>query len=858
MSDKFYFNLPSIPSIVNNSSDTNVGKNDIPSVYTPQLPPITSNTLQQGPSSSIPPKRRGRPPKNSQINDPRKPISSINANSPNLLDKDQFQGTNLPISSTPVLLAIHSSPILPSISSTRSTPTFEPPPVRSIQSANVPQSHSISYKSIDSHPHDYNQPNPNPNANISNGPVTNSPRLHSPQFARILINPQNTDGNDKNVYTQNKSDSHSAAKDSFTQHSTTMVPTTVPSPNPNRISIAPPPLSGAPPKRKRGRPRTRDIKERTSNASSVSSLAMQTSAGDDLPVINENAKSSGSLSQNTSDQVQDYRQQQSSAVSNPNDIIVIQPAIIVTPSGVSSLKGKGTKERRKRSKKEAVRKDGEASSEGINQLASSQTRPEQPTSKRRKKDPVEYKRANVLGISYPTGSAKPDSVNTTGANSNELPSINDTLAKNSAKYSTIPIIQHGDQNLELGQEPTKPKATTRISVQQLLAQVPESAATSAAALQKPANNGKKGDENTNKPSKTKLSMGIARMLAGSEDHRVTTLSSAIPVPLKRSSSITSFVNDANAPLGATRSFTQPQTPNSLHHRPSSFHIRHSNPASCSVSESSSPRLHTATLFQGHRISQANNNNTLASNPSPKSKPITIPAVSFIPLVPSQGQSLAMNAQSSSLSVSSTSSSASSSASSSISASSSLSTNLDESVTPVVDFQNYQVPPSPSLFPPIPSSGNGNLNGRINGIGSSDVNGIKTGKEDGYYVFPSARSGYKNGRGDGNSVGEEKGDRRTRRQPVQEFKGFPGFNGFNGQGLPHEVSLRSFSAASGFYVTQPSLQSADNVDTAQDPLREEKNIVQRPCSSRQATPTTPASKKSGESQMGRISVNQLLG
>lgn len=863
MSDKFYFNLPSIPSIVNNSSsDTNVGKNDIPNGYTPQLPPITSNTLQQGPSSSIPPKRRGRPPKNSQINDTKKTVSSINANSPNLLDIGQFQGTNPPISSTPVLLTTHSSSILPSISSTRPTSSFEPSSIRSIQSANVPQSHSISYKSIDSHPHDYKQHNPNPNANSSNGSVPNSSRLHSPQFARMLTNPQNGDSNDKNIHAQNKSDSYSAAKDSFTQHSATPVPTTVPSPNPNRISIAPPPLSSAPPKRKRGRPRTRDIKERTSNVSvpSISSLAMHTSAGDELPGINENTKSNDSLSQNqnTPDQVQDFRQQQSSSVANPNDIIIIQPAIIVTPSGVSSLKGKGTKERRKRSKKETVRKDGEPSSEGIYQLVSSQTIPEQPISKRIKKDPVDYKRADVLGISYPTGSAKPETANTTGVNSNKLPSFNDTLAKNSTNYlNNIPIIQHGDQNLDSGQEPTKPKATTRISVQQLLAQVPDSAATSAAVLQKPATSGKKSDDST-KTGKTKLSMGIARMLAGSEDHRVTTLSSAIPVPLKRSSSITSFVNDANAPLGATRSFTQPQPPNSLHHRPLSFHIRHSNPASCSVSESSSPRLHTATLFQGHRISQVNNSNNLAGNPSPESKPSIIPAVSFIQLVPSQGQSLVMNPQSSSLSVSSMSSSASSSVSSSISASSSLSTNLDESVTPVVDFQNYQVPPSPSLFPPIPSSGNGNLNGRINGIGSSDVNGIKTGKEDGYYVFPSARSGYMNGRRDGNGVGEETEDQSTRTQPVQEFKGFPGFNGFNGQGLPHEVSLRSFSAASGFYVTQPSLQSVDNVDTAPDSLPEKKDTVQRPCSSKQATPTTPVSKKSGESQMGRISVNQLLG
>lgn len=181
----------------------------------------------------------------------------------------------------------------------------------------------------------------------------------------------------------------------------------------------------------------------------------------------------------------------------------------------------------------------------------------------------------------------------------------------------------------------------------------------------------------------------------------------------------------------------------------------------------------------------------------------------------------MNPQSSSLSVSSMSSSASSSVSSSISASSSLSTNLDESVTPVVDFQNYQVPPSPSLFPPIPRAAAAETSMEESmGLGRR-MNGIKTGKEDGYYVFPSARSGYMNGRRDGNGVGEETEDQSTRTQPVQEFKGFPGFNGFNGQGLPHEVSLRSFSAASGFYVTQPSLQSVDNVDTAPDSLPEKR-------------------------------------
>lgn len=869
MADKPFFNLPPIPIIANSLSSSVTSRNNSDN-HTPLLPPIVPVT-QHAVSSH--PRRRGRPPKNPQIHDAKR--ASVSYSRFKLLEKDGLLSS--PSSSSPsssnttatssVAQTTQSSPILsnnlPALPvSSRNSPSLYP-----ISSPNLHHTHSLGNDADE-------------NSQSRGNVVTSSPAAYSNQLAMML----NT--------VASSADSNGSAGYRKTKHDIDPVPETIlstaPGLQPTSNDRATTPVF---PKRKRGRPRTRDIRPRSGDrvekqafpelTTLPSTLASpSTRPSDPFDRLQHDPQNEGRDEQRNGlgamlfGHPQGHKQVRPSSppprhdtsLNDLNEIITIQPAIIVTPSGVApSLRSKGTKERRKAPKKEHSRKAGNSynysnnSPRGPGELLkspdsdSTRNQPKNSVSpKRRKTDPLGV----CLGVNHPSGLPNLDKA---GHSFGDSRNCNQNVSKSPAQYlSLTPVTpSSGDRLGEQGPDQPVSKPTARISVLQLLSETPDV----APPHYKPTN----GDES--KARKAKMAMGVARMLARSEEHRIAPLVSTLPAPGKRSSSITSFVNDANAPLGATRSFTQPQTASSPHLRQSpsipmqSMHSRNSisSPGSLSL------HLHNNLVFSGPGQFGSPSSNGhkqhlqgYSAGLSPKLSANTLTPLSSVSSLSNYPQTPTTNASAAA---------------------------EDEPASPVVEFQNYQIPPSPSLFPPILDGGSRNINKRINGIGSSEHNGIKTGKEDGYFTFPTARKGYVPGPEKirsrrGRTGKSEGGERSEGKPPVQEFTGFPGFNGFNGQGLPHLVSLRSFSAATSFYVTPPSsldslpsslLPNAGSTDgvkygsvlvpeqlesRGQEQLETQKKSRKKKRVKGLEMPE-PAEKKE-KGNPGRISVNQLLG
>lgn len=496
-----------------------------------------------------------------------------------------------------------------------------------------------------------------------------------------------------------------------------------------------------------------------------------------------------------------------------------------------------------------------------------------------------------------------------------------------------------------GLQNSKPKSSSRISVLQLLADDPPESACSNSENggsdgnnvsnsnhsnnnnnNTNTNNNSSSNNNTsdtnntrfpqseNKARKPHFSVGIVQMLAESEDqlanhvshhthshshshthghpHHNHHISSVVPIPIKRSNSITNFVNDSNALFGTTKSFTQPHSsfthshsftqPYSsnlaslqhLHHYhirrfPSltaqSSHSRQPNSGSTSphsthigMSSNDNGNVNNGGGFHSSRLSAQHGNKSLTHSPQQSSLRKFSNTPSSLS-INSNNNNNSNNNMTSSLYSASISTSHFEKPSSS--ATTTITTTINSN-TPIVEFQNYQIPSTLPLFS-ITSSGNnsgkGNLNGRIKGIGSSNPNELTL--DDPYFLLASTKSKYmtgyareqkgenklgksnpwgddqvnNSGTGSGSSTGNNSiasGSHHSHNQtplqaaltstinstssvtssaasgppkkyqPIEIFQGFPGLGGFSGHGLPHQVSLRSFSAATSFYQAPP--------------------------------------------------------